>query len=411
MMVIFLQQAFAKIADPISTCFVPLQAQQLARGSAVTAAAILSPQPLPFTLPPSADTLQTVAKALATELEAARAIPRLADAVGRQVVARAMRHTVSKAEPLVVLNDPEASQVRDKMTPSQIQNAAVFQTLVTAHAAFTSALLPSRAWLSSSTTACIDEACRAVETLAASCVSRLFSNATKLLESSVYLIHSEDLSGDTLSGSGGGSGDEQQTSAYVTAVDKQLRHFQTQFLARLTPCPLLTSLTTALCSRVLSFFVRHAALVRPLGIRGKLRLAADMAQLELCIGRLLPARTTGDAYKQLRALRPLMHRELNEFVGGDAATQQTPCPEAFILPPSVVMHHLFSRAPSDMQSPHVNARMTLAQYSEWLDKHTETEIWGLIKADLDAYAVRQIYLTCILLTLRLTRERIEYRMQ
>jgi hypothetical protein len=97
----------------------------------------------------------------------------------------------------------------------------------------------------------------------------------------------------------------------------------------------------------------------------------------MCISRLQPARNTGDAYKQLRALRPLMHRELQEIAD---------CPEAAILPPSAVMHHLLSRAPNDLQSPNTLARMTLAQYSDWLDKHSEAEAWSRIKACLDAYA-------------------------
>ena len=64
----------------------------------------------------------------------------------------------------------------------------------------------------------------------------------------------------------------------------------------------------ALASYVLTVYVRHLALVRPLGEGGKLQLAADMAQMELALAPLLgPAGASvavlGAPYRALRAFR------------------------------------------------------------------------------------------------------------
>lgn len=65
-----------------------------------------------------------------------------------------------------------------------------------------------------------------------------------------------------------------------------------------------------LASRILRFFVRHVALVRPLSEAGKLRLARDMGELEFAVGQhLMPVQALGEAYRALRALRPLLFAE------------------------------------------------------------------------------------------------------
>ena len=56
------------------------------------------------------------------------------------------------------------------------------------------------------------------------------------------------------------------------------------FLMIQTKRKLLNRLTRKMTARVLTFFVRHAALVRPLSESGKLRLTRDMAELELVVG-------------------------------------------------------------------------------------------------------------------------------
>ncbi|KAG6471116.1 hypothetical protein ZIOFF_072213 [Zingiber officinale] len=56
-------------------------------------------------------------------------------------------------------------------------------------------------------------------------------------------------------------------------------------------------------------------------------------------------------------------------------------------PPSVILlHHLYSRAPDELQSPLQSNQLTPKNYSMWLDdSHGEDQIWKGIKATLDDY--------------------------
>ena len=71
-------------------------------------------------------------------------------------------------------------------------------------------------------------------------------------------------------------------------------------------CPCLRS-KAELGRRAVELFVRHAALVRPVGAAGRLRLAADCAQLELAVAPLCDRLANlGTAYRVLRAFKPLL---------------------------------------------------------------------------------------------------------
>lgn len=102
-----------------------------------------------------------------------------------------------------------------------------------------------------------------------------------------------------------------------------------------------------------------------------------MAQLEFAVAPLEPVKELGQPYRELRALRPLIFKELSQFSQPN---------ELESLLPSTVLHHLFSRASLALQSPHVVQGWTLLQYSEWMDKHNEEEIWVIIKKALEKYA-------------------------
>ncbi len=129
-----------------------------------------------------------------------------------------------------------------------------------------------------------------------------------------------------------------------------------------------------------------------------------MAQLEFAVGVLCPVNQLGFPYYSLRALRPFIFRELQQIVAmadsnsninssspqpttPTSTTAPAPIHEIDNLPPSVILHHLFSRAPSSLLSPHVSVGMSIGQYSEWIDHHNEEEIWThVIKKALDTYA-------------------------
>ena len=54
---------------------------------------------------------------------------------------------------------------------------------------------------------------------------------------------------------------------------------------------------------------------------------------------------------------------------------------------SIVLHFLFSKAPSDLKSPNESAGWSISRYSAWLEEHIkEKERLQLIKGALESYA-------------------------
>ncbi|CAI5475819.1 unnamed protein product [Closterium sp. Yama58-4] len=136
--------------------------------------------------------------------------------------------------------------------------------------------------------------------------------------------------------------------------------------------PVAQSLAKRLASRTLLFFVRHASLVRPLSEAGRLRLARDMGELEFAVGQhLFPTHALGASYRALRAFRPLLFLDLDKIPTSSLLQD---------LPPSVVLHHLFSRAPPELLSPFTRIQQPPARYLLWLDQHSQQQAWQGIKA-------------------------------
>lgn len=182
---------------------------------------------------------------------------------------------------------------------------------------------------------------------------------------------------------------DNNASPYMEELQKNIIHFRTEFLSRLLPSSgtistgtetICTRLVRSMASRVLIFFIRHASLVRPLSESGKLRMARDMAELELVVAQnLYPVEQLGAPYRALRAFRPVIFLETSQL-GSSPLLQD--------LPPSVVLHHLYSRGPEDLQSPLQRNKLTPLQYSLWMDSQGEDQIWKGIKATLDDYAAK-----------------------
>ncbi len=79
----------------------------------------------------------------------------------------------------------------------------------------------------------------------------------------------------------------------------------------------------------------------------------DMAELESAVAdNLLPVDAIGAPHRVLRAFRPLIFLSTPELASSLLVSA---------LPPSMVLHHMYSRAPAALQSPHARSGFTPAQ--------------------------------------------------
>ncbi|XP_013925117.1 PREDICTED: conserved oligomeric Golgi complex subunit 5, partial [Thamnophis sirtalis] len=137
--------------------------------------------------------------------------------------------------------------------------------------------------------------------------------------------------------------------------------------------------TEGIAQRAIEVFIRNASLLRPLGEGGKMRLAADFAQMELAVAPLCRrVSDLGKSYKLLRSFRPMLF-QTSEHISNSPAVGD-------IIPYSTVIQFLFTRAPPELKSPFQRADWTIARYSRWLDDHpAEKERLILIRGALEAY--------------------------
>lgn len=139
----------------------------------------------------------------------------------------------------------------------------------------------------------------------------------------------------------------------------------------------VSTLVERLASRIIVFFVRHAALLRPLSQSGRLQVAKDLAELQLSVGQhLYPVEQLGAPYRMLRAFRTLLFADASALLAGTAAIGD--------LPASIVMHHLFSRLPSEIKAPQQeDGALSIHQYSSWLDQHSAEDVAGRVRTALE----------------------------
>ncbi|KAH9290341.1 hypothetical protein KI387_034458 [Taxus chinensis] len=296
-----------------------------------------------------------------------------------RVIGKVLQLLAEKAE-YQISTGPESRQVMGPVTPLQVKNFTICLHLQEVHTRVTAMVssLPPVAMevMSPSLGAIYGVACDAV--------TPLFQAMLDRLESCILQIHDQNFGRDDIN-----AGMDENGSRYMEEIQESIIHFRSEFLSKLLlPAAshstsvvgesICARLTRKMAARVLTFFVRHAALVRPLSESGKLQLTRDMAELELVVGQnMFQVEQLGAPYRALRALKPLFFQETSKL-GSSPILQD--------LPRSVVLHHLYSRAPDELESPMQRTKLTPKQYSLWLDSQGEEQIWKGIKATLDDYA-------------------------
>lgn len=328
---------------------------------------------------PSREHMLRIVSRIQEEIEGVQLDPRLTLLVSR-VITKVLHLLAERAE-YQISTGPEARQIMGPATVAQQKNFTLCQHLQEIYTRLFSLMggLPAIA------VEIMSPALDAIYRVACDSVTSLFQAMRERLESCILQIHEQNFA--TL---GMDAAMDNNASPYMEELQKSILHFRAEFLSRLLPRSasaasvgtefICTGLVRNLASRVLIFFIRHASLVRPLSESGKLRMARDMAELELAVSQnLFPVEQLGAPYRALRAFRPVIFLETSQLEASPLLQD---------LPLSVTLHHLYSRGPEELQSPMQRNRLTPQKYSLWLDEKGEDQIWKGIKATLDDYAAK-----------------------
>lgn len=328
---------------------------------------------------PSQDQISRVISRIQEEIEAVKLDRRLTLLVLHEV-GKVLQLLAEKCE-YQIATGPDSRQVTGPATPLQLKNFTLCLQLQEVHSRVTAMVsgMPQA-------TEVLSASLGALYGVALDSIALLFQAMVEHLEHIILQIHDQNFGSEGID-----AGIDDNSSRYMEELKKSITHYRIEFLSKLLPQnaasasflkgdSISANLTRKMASRVLIFFVRHAALVRPLSESGKLQMARDMAELELAVGQnLFPVEQLGAPYRALRAFRPLIFLETSQL-GSSPLLQE--------LPPSAILHHLYSRAPVDLESPMKRTKLTPLQYSLWLDSQGEEQVWKGIKATLDDYAAK-----------------------
>uniref|UniRef100_A0A8C1DDE5 Conserved oligomeric Golgi complex subunit 5 n=1 Tax=Cyprinus carpio carpio TaxID=630221 RepID=A0A8C1DDE5_CYPCA len=211
--------------------------------------------------------------------------------------------------------------------------------------------------------------------LMGSAVQPLLNSVTDSVEAILITMHQEDFSGPLPAG----GRPDVPCSLYMRELQGFIARVMNDYFRPLQCLDFLYDSTEIIAQRAITLFIRHASLLRPLGEGGKMRLAADFAQMELAVAPLCRrVSDLGKAYRLLRSFRPLLFQTSEHIASSQALGD--------LIPYSTILHFLFNRAPAELKSPHQRAEWSISRYSQWLDDHpSEKDRLTLIRGALEAY--------------------------
>ncbi|XP_060548669.1 conserved oligomeric Golgi complex subunit 5 [Pantherophis guttatus] len=322
--------------------------------------------------PPSADELDSIIKIIASELNVAAVDVNLSFAVSKNV-AKTIQLFGVKSEQLLSTQG-EASQVIGPLTEGQRRNVAVVNSLYKLHQSVLK-VISNQSGFPTASEETVHAALKTIHGLMGSAVQPLLDSVGDSIEAIIMTMHQEDFSG-SLPPSGK---PDVPCSLYMKELQGFISRIMNDYFRHFECYDFVYERTEGIAQRAIEVFIRNASLLRPLGEGGKMRLAADFAQMELAVAPLCRrVSDLGKSYKLLRSFRPMLF-QTSEHISNSPAVGD-------IIPYSTVIQFLFTRAPPELKSPFQRADWTIARYSRWLDDHpAEKERLILIRGALEAY--------------------------
>ncbi|XP_017293700.1 conserved oligomeric Golgi complex subunit 5 [Kryptolebias marmoratus] len=322
--------------------------------------------------PPSNDELESIIKTISSELNVALVDPNLSLSVAKNAAKTVQLFCVKSEQLLCTQGD--ASQVIGPLTEGQRRNIAVVNSLYRLQQAATKIVSGLGACPSAAAEA-LSSSLEGVQALMSSAVQPLVQSVSDSIEAIIITLHQEDFSGPVSSP----EKPDTPCSLYMKELQGFLSRVMADYFRQFQCVDFVYDRTESVARRAIELFLRHASLLRPLGEGGKMRLAADFAQMEMAVAPLCRrVSDLGKLYRMLRSLRPLLF-QTSELIASSPAVGD-------LIPFSTLLHFLFSRAPPELKSPYQRAEWSVARYSQWLDDHpSERDRLNLIRGALEAY--------------------------
>ncbi|XP_065397138.1 conserved oligomeric Golgi complex subunit 5 isoform X3 [Macaca fascicularis] len=247
--------------------------------------------------PPSSDELDGIIKTIASELNVAAVDTNLTLAVSKNVAKTIQLYSVKSEQLLSTQGD--ASQVIGPLTEGQRRNVAVVNSLYKLHQSVTK-VVSSQSSFPPAAEQTIISALKAIHTLMENAVQPLLTSVGDAIEAIIITMHQEDFSG-SLSSSGK---PDVLCSLYMKELQGFIARVMSDYFKHFECLDFVFDNTEAIAQRAIELFIRHASLIRPLGEGGKMRLAADFAQMELAVGPFCRrVSDLGKSYRMLRSFR------------------------------------------------------------------------------------------------------------
>lgn len=324
---------------------------------------------------PSSEDLNSIIKTISSELNVAAVDERLMVLVTYNV-SKTIQLYIEKCGNILVAT-ADAAQLTGDLTNAQIRNVGIVNSLHQLRTGIAD-ILPNLVYPPQEAINKLDESMENIASFMDFALGLILSAVMSSLENKMARMHTETFSITTTNYHE--IADTQPCSKYITDIQDFIKRVQTDYLSLYHCQEFLLQKLELFAIRLMELFVRHACLLRDLSEGGKLKLAADMAQLEFTITPLCKRfQDIGPVYKLFRAFKPLLFQSTEDVPSNPNLGDS--------LPYSTVFHFLFSSAPPHMLSPHTVAGWTIPQYSEWLDEHTdENERLALIKGTMEAFA-------------------------
>ncbi|CAI2175417.1 9296_t:CDS:10 [Funneliformis geosporum] len=333
--------------------------------------------------PPTKSDVTNFIRVISSELEVAKVDLNLLRSVAKNVV-KALNLYCVKSESMSAV-DPTAYQVSASgpITASQNINFEIVTTLYQLHQSVWKVLEE----YPDGVTEIIFDAIGHTREVMLDIIDPLIQHIKKELENTLLKIYREDFSRQVSKSFMLGQQSEGQCSAYMIELSNKVKHIQSQYFSRIS-CGLESKeWIKGMGKRILSFWLLHASMVRPLSETGKLKLIGDMSQLEYSLNQLLidNGLTLADLeeeYKALKAFRQLLFLDNSQLIAAHHTAS---------LPLLILIHHIIVRSSlNTLQLPHKIYGWSELEYSRWLDEHNEGEGIELIKGCLRTSAELEV---------------------